>query len=76
MKFKDKASEFAQSFGFDSAQPDEFIKVDGYECYYAANRNIDTKTEAWTPLFDSTPHIIIANENEVKWRTPEDEIRI
>lgn len=79
-KYRDKAVNFAKGWGWDGVMPTDFPLSategipDGYEGYTAAFYNADAKTAKWTVMFDGTPHIIIANENEVRWRTKEDAV--
>ena len=76
----EKASEFARSWGFDGVLPDETLYPgvidripDGYLGYQAGyNMVLSSGQNAWTTLFDNTFHVIIASDDDVRWRTDDD----
>ena len=77
-RFREKAASFAREWGWDGVFPqnDSAFWMDsipeGYEAYEAAFCDSSAGDKNWTPMFDNAPHVIIASEDDVRWRTVED----
>ena len=83
-RYEETATKFAKSQGFDGVMPYEprFSRPDnvpdGFE-WYEAGLFTDCGADGepnWHPLFDSTLHCIIANNEGARWRSDDDVIML